>query len=87
VCALNGSGRSPKALTLTKAREMGISGLKIPNDNVNGATVPGAAAAWVDLQREWGSGELSLAAILEVCCTSSCSMFLLLRGPAGREAR
>ncbi|RSH84019.1 hypothetical protein EHS25_005264 [Saitozyma podzolica] len=65
VKALNGSGRSPKALTLAKARELGIEGLKIPNDNVNGATVPGAAAAWVDLHKAWGSGKLNLSEILE----------------------
>jgi hypothetical protein len=53
-------------LTLAKARELGIEGLKIPNDNVNGATVPGAAAAWVDLHKAWGSGKLNLSEILEV---------------------
>lgn len=32
---LNGSGRSPSALSLAKARELGISGSEIPLKNIN----------------------------------------------------
>jgi gamma-glutamyltranspeptidase len=35
VKALNGSGRSPKALSLTKARELGLKGTEIPLKNLN----------------------------------------------------
>ena len=66
VSALNGSGRSPKALTLSKAREIGFKGSRIPGESVHGVTVPGSAAAWVDLVEKWGSGRLGLGEILEV---------------------
>jgi hypothetical protein len=66
VHAVNGSGRAPKALTLAKARELGLSGLRIPNDSVHAGTVPGSAAAWVDLHEKFGSKKLSLGEIFEV---------------------
>ena len=64
--ALNGSGRSPKALSLQKARELGIGGPFIPPSNVNAATVPGTAAAWCDIHENFGSGKLSMEQILQV---------------------
>ncbi|GAA94832.1 uncharacterized protein L969DRAFT_90789 [Mixia osmundae IAM 14324] len=64
VLALNGSGRSPAALSLTKARELGIKQREIPLGNINAVTVPGAAAAWTDAHREWGSGKVSMSDIL-----------------------
>lgn len=35
ISALNGSGRSPKALNLAKARELGLNGIEIPLKNLN----------------------------------------------------
>jgi gamma-glutamyltranspeptidase/glutathione hydrolase len=64
VRSFNGSGRAPKALTLKKIRELGITGLKIPLDNINAVTVPGAAAGWVDVHHALGSGNVSLEEIL-----------------------
>ncbi|KAH9812790.1 nucleophile aminohydrolase [Melampsora americana] len=62
---LNGSGRSPAALSLEKARELGISGREIPIKNINSVTVPGSCAAWVDTIKLFGSGRVSLAEILQ----------------------
>lgn len=66
VNALNGSGRSPKALTLAKARELGIEGFSMKPSNVNSATVAGSAAAWVDIHETWGSGNLTMQELLQV---------------------
>jgi gamma-glutamyltranspeptidase len=41
VRAMNGSGRSPKALTLEAARQKGITGDTIPLADLNSVTVPG----------------------------------------------
>ena len=60
VLSLNGSGRSPKNLTLEKVRQMGINGKNIPYDNLNAVTVPGAVAAFIDTIKLFGSGNLSL---------------------------
>ncbi|RPA96573.1 gamma-glutamyltranspeptidase [Choiromyces venosus 120613-1] len=74
---LNGSGRSPAALTLSKARSDlsmpaapaanapldGEGG--IPMTHVHAVTVPGAAAAWVDVIETFGSGKIGLAGALE----------------------
>lgn len=56
---MNGSGRSAAALSLPKIRELGVTGERIPYDNINAATVPGAAAALVDIHATFGSGKLS----------------------------
>jgi gamma-glutamyltranspeptidase/glutathione hydrolase len=61
VKALNGSGRSPKKLTIDHLRQQGVTGMKIPYTNLNSVTVPGAAAAWVDTVETFGSGKLSVA--------------------------
>ena len=66
VKAINGSGRSPKELTLEKVRAKGIKGKRIPNEDINGVTVPGAVAAWVDMLEQWGSGSPSRQEILKV---------------------
>ncbi|KAK4049622.1 lipin Ned1 [Microbotryomycetes sp. JL221] len=65
VKALNGSGRSPRALSLAKARELGLDGPFIPASNINAATVPGAAAAWCDIHENFGSGKLSMQNLLQ----------------------
>ncbi|CAG8814617.1 1166_t:CDS:2, partial [Racocetra persica] len=49
VNGLNGSGRSPANITLEYVRnDLGIDENHIPLLNINSATVPGAAAGWVD---------------------------------------
>lgn len=68
VRGINGSGRSPSALTLAKARELGLEGSNIPRTDINCVTVPGSAAAWCDIHSEWGSGKLELSELLEPAC-------------------
>ncbi len=53
---INGSGRSPKALSLEKLHEMGIT--KLNPFSVHTITVPGAAACWVDTIERWGTMEM-----------------------------
>ena len=60
VSSLNGSGRSPKNLTLEKIRQMKITGRNIPFDNLNSVTVPGAVDALIDTLKLFGSGNISL---------------------------
>ncbi|MBW0491842.1 hypothetical protein O181_031557 [Austropuccinia psidii MF-1] len=62
---INGSGRSPKALTLEKLRASGVSGKKIPVTNLNSVTVPGCCATWIDTLERFGSGTLTLSQVLE----------------------
>ncbi|KAJ3885429.1 gamma-glutamyltranspeptidase [Lentinula edodes] len=64
VKALNGSGHSPVKLTLEYARSRGLTGRSIPTSDLNAVTVPGAAAAWVDTVKHFGSGSLSVADVL-----------------------
>ena len=68
VHALNGSGRAGKDFTLeTIRKDLGLSkGEKgsIPMDSVHAATVPGAAAGWVDTVERFGSGKLKMEEIL-----------------------
>ncbi|KAF3044453.1 hypothetical protein E8E12_010805 [Didymella heteroderae] len=68
VSAMNGSGRSGSKVTLEQIRKDlkipdGENG-QIPMDSVHAATVPGAAAGWVDCHERFGSGKLSLEEIL-----------------------
>lgn len=63
VQALNGSGRSPKKLTLEYALGRGLNG-SIPATDLNSVTVPGAVAAWVDTVEKFGSGTLSVGDVL-----------------------
>ncbi|KAJ6604535.1 gamma-glutamyltranspeptidase [Mycena vulgaris] len=65
VKALNGSGHSPQKLTLEYARQRGLTGRSIPRTDLNSVTVPGAAAAWIDTVERFGSGNVSVAEILE----------------------
>lgn len=68
VSAMNGSGRSSSQVTLEKMRkDLGIADGEnghIPMDSVHAATVPGAAAGWVDCVERFGSGKVSLAEVL-----------------------
>lgn len=44
--------------------ECNISGAALPNDSIHAITVPGAAAAWVDTVKEFGSGKVDLTTVL-----------------------
>ncbi len=61
VHALNGSGRSPHALTFKLAHEAGFTE-SLPNFHPYTITVPGAAAGWADLVSRFG--RLSLNDVL-----------------------
>ncbi|KAL5518777.1 hypothetical protein ACEPAH_460 [Sanghuangporus vaninii] len=65
VKALNGSGHSPQKLSIDYVRSRGITGHSIPLTDLNCVTVPGAAAAWVDTIQKFGSGNLTVAHVLE----------------------
>ncbi|KAG8691718.1 hypothetical protein FRC11_012002 [Ceratobasidium sp. 423] len=64
VQALNGSGRSPKALNIDVARKNGAIGSQLTQRDLNSVTVPGAAAAWVDTVAKFGSGKVSLEEVM-----------------------
>lgn len=68
VRALNGSGRSPRKATVDDiCRDLGITDRiygAIPNTSIYSVTVPGAAAAWLDMVERFGSGKLSNAQVL-----------------------
>ena len=56
--------RAPAKMTMEYLREGArIMGPAIPIDSIHGATVPGAAAAWVDIFEMFGSGKLGLTAL------------------------
>ncbi|XP_047129805.1 glutathione hydrolase-like YwrD proenzyme isoform X1 [Hydra vulgaris] len=63
VKGINGSGRSPKKLTIDMLSEQGISVekafKKIPRSSAFSVMVPGAAAAWIDCVEKFGSGKKS----------------------------
>ena len=54
VTAYNGSGRSPAALTLERAREAAVDGA-LPDYHAHTVTVPGAADVWVALHDRHGA--------------------------------
>ncbi|CAF3761275.1 unnamed protein product [Rotaria socialis] len=60
ISSLNGSGRSPKNLTLDKLRQMGIKEKQIPFNNLNAVTVPGAVDAFIETIKLFGSGNVTL---------------------------
>lgn len=62
ISALNGSGRSPAALTLERVFEEGFQD-ELPPFHPHTVTVPGAAAGWADLVERLG--RLPLARVLE----------------------
>ncbi|KAF2003776.1 acylase ACY 1 [Amniculicola lignicola CBS 123094] len=68
VSAMNGSGRSGSKATLEQVRQDlnlkdGESG-QIPMDSVFAATVPGAAAGWVDCVERFGSGKVTMEEVM-----------------------
>ncbi|KAI9494949.1 gamma-glutamyltranspeptidase [Zychaea mexicana] len=66
VRGLNGSGRTPAALTIEYLREKAsLHGSSLPNYSVHAVTVPGAAAAWVDTVEHFGSGKVDMATVLQ----------------------
>lgn len=68
VQAMNGSGRSgAKCDAATIRKDLGIKDGepgKIPMENVHAATVPGAAAGWIDTHQRFGSGKVTMKDIL-----------------------
>ncbi|XP_075426539.1 glutathione hydrolase-like YwrD proenzyme [Ascaphus truei] len=66
VYGLNGSGRSPRALSIDLLKQQGFEEANpIPSTHAHNVTVPGAAAAWVDTVALFGSKKLSLGEILQ----------------------
>ncbi|KAH3900432.1 related to gamma-glutamyltranspeptidase [Saccharomycodes ludwigii] len=68
VLGMNGSGRSPKELTIDRvlqASEGNKEMTRIPFDSVHSITVPGTVAGWLDSIDKFGSGKVSLAQILQ----------------------
>ncbi|KAL9485314.1 hypothetical protein ACSS6W_004103 [Trichoderma asperelloides] len=63
--AMNGSGRSPAALTIDKCREIGLSGNLLPPQHANSVTVPGQVAGWFDAMDTYGSGKVTMEQILK----------------------
>ncbi|KAI3397685.1 hypothetical protein diail_10454 [Diaporthe ilicicola] len=68
VHALNGSGRSPANATLHDVcRDLNITDRDsgaIPNTSIHSVTVPGAAAAWLDIIDKYGSGRVTASQVL-----------------------
>jgi gamma-glutamyltranspeptidase/glutathione hydrolase len=62
ILALNGSGRSPAALTLDRIEKEGFAD-GLPSTHAHTVTVPGTPAAWNDIQQTLG--KLKLARVLE----------------------
>lgn len=68
VHALNGSGRSATKATVDDiCRDLDVTDRifgTIPNNSILSVTVPGAAAAWLDIVEKFGSGKSSTAQVL-----------------------
>jgi len=56
--ALNGSGRAPKAATVARLTDLGLT--EIPQTSPHAVTVPGAVSAWTKLHARFGSLPLEL---------------------------
>lgn len=69
VHALNGSGRSAARATLDDICEaLNIANRdsgSIPNTSIYSVTVPGAAAAWLDIVERHGSGKVTVSQVLD----------------------
>ncbi|OXA58616.1 putative gamma-glutamyltransferase YwrD [Folsomia candida] len=66
VKGLNGSGRCPSGVSISTFEDRGFSEQnRPPSVNPLFITVPGAAATWVDTIELFGSGNLTMAQILE----------------------
>lgn len=69
IAALNGSGRCPSGLTLSRAQAVcdtsaGRQPDRLPETHAFTVTVPGAVQAWLDAVESLGSGRVSLREIL-----------------------
>ncbi|KAI9248256.1 gamma-glutamyltranspeptidase [Phascolomyces articulosus] len=65
VRGLNGSGRTPAALTVEYLSQKNLfHGPSLSSYSVHSITVPGAVAAWIDTLEHFGSGKLNLETIL-----------------------
>lgn len=68
VHALNGSGRSPANSNFDDVcRDLNITDKcsgSIPTTSIHSVTVPGAAAAWLDIIDRYGSGKLTATQVL-----------------------
>ncbi|KAL1877510.1 hypothetical protein Daus18300_002498 [Diaporthe australafricana] len=66
--ALNGSGRSPANASVHDiCRDLNITDRNsgsIPNTSIHSVTVPGAAAAWLDILDKYGSGKVTASQVL-----------------------
>jgi gamma-glutamyltranspeptidase/glutathione hydrolase len=69
VHALNGSGRSAARATLDDiCKALNIANRdsgSIPNTSIYSVTVPGAAAAWLDIVERHGSGNVTVSQVLD----------------------
>ncbi|XP_043926550.1 glutathione hydrolase-like YwrD proenzyme isoform X2 [Protopterus annectens] len=66
VHGINGSGRSPRALTIDLLKRQGFDESNpAPTSHAHNITVPGTAAAWCDTVSLYGSKKLSLEEILQ----------------------
>ncbi|KAL7753905.1 hypothetical protein RI367_000837 [Sorochytrium milnesiophthora] len=65
VFGINGSGRSPRALSTAHLRDQGIVGDSLPPTSIHCVTVPGAVAGWCDALEAFGSGKYSMSELLE----------------------
>ena len=64
VHAMNGSGRSGSQCTVERIRSALNGASRIPMSSVHAATIPGAAAGWVDTVERFGSGKVDLSRVL-----------------------
>ncbi|XP_077979526.1 glutathione hydrolase-like YwrD proenzyme [Glandiceps talaboti] len=63
---INGSGRAPVKLDLDYLNSLGYDeNNPVPSRHALNITVPGAAACWIDTVERFGSGNLTLAQILD----------------------
>ncbi|MHA1111885.1 MAG: gamma-glutamyltransferase [Promethearchaeota archaeon] len=58
VFGLNGSGRSPKKMTLDYLHDSKIKGIKIPSSSPHAITVPGTVAGWIDTVSHFGTMDI-----------------------------
>eukprot|EP00879_Flechtneria_rotunda_P004254 GHRR01004503.1.p1 GENE.GHRR01004503.1~~GHRR01004503.1.p1 ORF type:complete len:608 (+),score=203.40 GHRR01004503.1:170-1993(+) len=64
VSCLQGNGASPAALTLECVKAAGITGNELPPHSALTVSVPGAVALWEAAINKWGSGNRTLADVL-----------------------
>ncbi|EFA74755.1 hypothetical protein PPL_11787 [Heterostelium album PN500] len=65
ISSINGIGRSPMNLTIDSLESKDKFGDQFHTKSVHAVTVPGAAAAWCDTIKQYGSGDLTLSQIFQ----------------------